>query len=117
MTKFQMNGDVLELYRYLLAYREYDIEMQKYVTSEIEKDRLVKFLNDRNIQCITTSIDQTECEWMNGMKFNSYDDAVQACELGKDRWQTKLFEENPQLQLTAMILDLDYRMSLKEMEA
>ena len=73
---FRMLGNKVELYRYKIIYTEDEVEMQENCISLEHKNEIEQKLTGKEIIFTTTQIDQTNNEWMDGVKFDSYDEAL-----------------------------------------
>ena len=73
---FRMLGKKVVLIRYKINYTENEIEMQESCISTEHKNEIGQMLTEKEIAFTTTPIDQTSNEWLNGLEFSSYDEAL-----------------------------------------
>ena len=73
---FRMLGKKVELYRYKVVYTENEIEQQENCISEEHKNEIEQMLTTKGVTFTTTPVDQTANEWLNGLEFDSYDEAL-----------------------------------------
>jgi hypothetical protein len=109
-----MAGNKVVLNKYKIIYNEFNEERIVYVDSNEEKEEWVNKLNELKFKYSIEEIDQTN-KWIEGMEFESREEALKALELGKEKYEEYKFKNNPELQNSSMLLDLDYRMGLFEM--
>lgn len=104
---FRMLGKKVELYRYKISYTENEEEMIEFCISEDHKNEVEQMLEDKGIGFITTSVNQADNEWFEGLEFNSYDEARGVFEAGEQAYlqQQSLKELTDNLRLRA---DLDF---------
>src|SRR5690606_30953929 len=83
------------------------LEYEERCISEEHKDEIVQLLTERNIAPTIEAIDQTGNEWFEGLKFNSYDEALAAFNKGQQEYQLEqeIKELTDNLKLRA---DIDY---------
>ncbi len=81
--------------------------MQEDCISEGHKNEVEQSLIARNIDFTTEAIDQTENEWFEGLEFNSYDEALEVFNAGREAYEQRkqLQELTDNLRLRA---DIDY---------
>jgi len=104
---FRMLGKKVELYRYKVTYTENEEVMIEYCISEEHKNEIEQKLTAKNIDFTTETIDQTNNEWINGLEFDSYDEALKAFNKGEQAYlQAKSVQESvDNLRLRS---DIDY---------
>lgn len=108
---FRMLGKKVELIRYVVRWQETKgeetIEMEERCISEEHKNEIEQELTEKGIQFSTEAIDQTANEWFEGLEFDSYDEALEVFNAGRE-----VYEQNKQLQeLTdnmRLRADIDY---------
>lgn len=104
---FRMLGKKVELIRYIVSWQEDDLEMQEGCVSEDHKNDVEQSLTQKNIQFSTQTVNQSENEWIDGLEFNSYDEALAALNGGEHAYQQqqqlKLLTDNLRLRS-----DIDY---------
>ena len=83
---FRMLDKKVELYRYTVTYTENEEVMIEYCISEEHKNEIEQALTDKEITFETTLIDQTSNEWFNGLKFDSYDEALAVFSKGEQAY-------------------------------
>ena len=95
---FGMVGKIVKLFRYKIDYiytlqdmadngkiTEKKINQTEYCTSEQEKDAFIASLQDKKPKI--TAIDQTDNEWIDGLEFESYNEAILALSAGKSNYK------------------------------
>jgi len=87
---FRMLGNKVELYRYKIIYTEDEVEMQENCISLEHKNEIEQKLTGKEIIFTTTQIDQTNNEWMDGVKFDSYDEALIVFNSGLPKPKTEI---------------------------
>ena len=104
---FRVSGKKVELYRYKIAYTENAQEIQDNCISTEHKNEIEQMLTSRGIEFTTTPVVQTANEWLGGLEFGSYDEALEVFNLGEQAYIQKLqlSESTDGLQLRA---DVDY---------
>jgi len=106
---FRMLGKKVELIRYRVTWQEdeYEQEMQEDCISEGHKNEVEQKLTAKNIDFTTEAIDQTENEWFEGLEFDSYDEALEVFNAGREVYEQRkqLQELTDNLRLRA---DIDY---------
>jgi len=92
-----MLGNKVELIRYIVKWQEIQgeetIEMEERCVSEEHKNEIEQKLTEKGIQFSTETIDQTANEWFEGLEFDSYDEALEVLNAGREA-----YEQNKQLQ-------------------
>ena len=104
---FRMLGKKVELYRYKITYTENEIEQQENCISAEHKNEIEQILTQKEIEFVTTLIDQTGIEWFDGLEFDSYDEALEVFNTGEVIYKQNIALKNSTdgLQLRA---DTDY---------
>lgn len=108
---FRMLGKKVELIRYIVKWQETKdeeaIEMEERCVSEEHKNEIEQKLSEKGISFYTESIDQTGNEWFEGLEFDSYDEALEAFNSGREAYEQnkQLQESTDNLRLRA---DIDY---------
>ena len=112
---FRLSGKKVELYRYTVTYTENEEVMIECCISEEHKNEIEQALTDKEITFETKTIDQTSNEWFNGLKFDSYDEALAVFSKGEQAYlQEKQRQElTDNLRLRA---DIDYLAVMSEVE-
>jgi len=80
---FRMLGKKVELYRYKIVYTEDEVEMQENCVSIEHKTEIEQMLMAKGTTFVTTPIDQTDNEWLDGLEFSSYDEALEIFNKGE----------------------------------
>lgn len=106
--KYRFYGDTLELIRYELTLADDKVFE---AASETERDELlVRYPNAE-----VTEVDNTGCEWLNGMTFTQEQqrsrEVEKAIEMGKEAYEKYITDSDP----TYQMLELDMRVALLEM--
>jgi len=104
MNMFRMTGNKVELYRYTTTYTENEVEFQEGLISDEHKIQVEQSLTDRGISFMTTTVDQTANEWIDGLEFDSYDAAMIAFNQGETYKNAKAIET-----LKAELAETDYQ--------
>ena len=104
---FRMLGKKVELIRYIITWQEDGRGMQENCISEEHKNEIEQRLTDSNIEFATQRIDQTDNEWFDGLEFDSYDEALEVFNAGREAYEQRkqLQELTDNLRLRA---DIDY---------
>ena len=108
---FRMLGKKVELIRYIVKwqenYGEETIDMEEKCVSEEHKNEVEQRLTQKGIQFSTETIDQTVNEWFEGLEFDSYDEALEVFNAGREAYEQRkqLQELTDNLRLRA---DIDY---------
>ena len=104
---FRMLGKKVELIRYTITWQEDEREMQENCISEEHKAEVEQRLTGQGIEFTTEAIDQTENEWFEGLEFDSYDEALEVFNAGREAYEQRkqLQELTDNLRLRA---DIDY---------
>ena len=104
---FRMLGTKVELYRYKIIHTENDQEMVENCISEEHKNEIEQILTNKGIEFTTIPVNQENNEWFNGLKFNSYDEALEIFNKGQTAYNENIILANAinNLQLRA---DMDY---------
>ena len=104
---FRMSGKKVELIRYTITWQEDGQEMQENCISEEHKAEVEQRLIGKGIEFTTETIDQTENEWFEGLEFDSYDEALEVFNAGREAYEQRkqLQELTDNLRLRA---DIDY---------
>lgn len=108
---FRMLGKKVELIRYIIKWQETQgeetIEMEERCVSEEHKNEVEQKLTEKGIQFSTETIDQTVNEWFEGLEFDSYDEALEVFNAGREAYEQKkqLQESTDHIRLRA---DIDY---------
>ena len=104
---FRMLGKKVELYRYKVTWQEDGREMQENCISEEHKNEIEQKLTERGIPFSTESITQAGNEWFEGLEFDSYDEALEVFNAGREAYEQRkqLQELTDNLRLRA---DIDY---------
>jgi hypothetical protein len=102
-----MLGRKVELIRYKVTWQEDEQEMQENCISEEHKAEVEQRLTGQGIEFTTEAIDQTDSEWFDGLEFNSYDEALEVFNAGREAYEQRkqLQELTDNLRLRA---DIDY---------
>ena len=106
--KYRFYGDKLELIRYELTLTDGKVYE---VASETERDELlVRYPNAE-----VTEVDNTDCEWLDGMTFSQEQqrsgEVEKAIEMGQEAYESYIMDSDP----TYQMLELDMRVALLEM--
>ena len=106
--KYRFYGDKLELVRYELIIADDKVFE---AASETERDELlVRYPNAE-----VTEVDNTGCEWLDGMTFTQEQqrssEVEKAIETGKEAYEQYIINSDP----TYQMLELDMRVALLEM--
>lgn len=106
---FRLLGKKLELCRYKTSYYEelFRRDTNMYSISESHKNEIEQFLNGKGIQYTTTPITQTGKEWINGLEFNSYDEAGAAYYDTEENYYKKK-QESDSINQIKLRADIDY---------
>ena len=80
---FRMLGKKVELIRHEITYMEDAHEMVENCISDEHKNEIEQMLTDKKIVFVTTPLNQTSNEWFNGLKFDSYDEALETFNKGQ----------------------------------
>lgn len=100
--KFEMLGDIVQLYKYEISYNDRDITLVDGCISTEHKVELEKKLTEQSIEFTTTEISQPQYEWLNGKEFEGgYDEALKASQMGEEAWNQYCFEHDENAQLKA----------------
>ncbi len=104
---FRMLGKKVELIRYKVTWQEDEQEMQENCISEEHKNEIEQKLTERGIPFSTESITQAGNEWFEGLEFDSYDEALEVFNAGREAYEQRkqLQELTDNLRLRA---DIDY---------
>ena len=104
---FRMLGKKVELVRYTITWQEDEREMRENCISEEHKAEVEQRLTGQGIEFTTEAIDQTENEWFEGLEFDSYDEALEVFNAGREAYEQRkqLQELTDNLRLRA---DIDY---------
>ena len=104
---FRMLGKKVELIRYKVTWQEDEQEIQENCISEEHKAEVEQRLTGQGIEFTTEAIDQTENEWFEGLEFDSYDEALEVFNAGREAYEQRkqLQELTDNLRLKA---DIDY---------
>ena len=104
---FRMLGKKVELIRYTITWQEDEQEMQENCISEEHKAEVEQRLTGQGIEFTTEAIDQTENEWFEGLEFDSYDEALEVFNAGREAYKQRkqLQKLTDNLRLRA---DIDY---------
>ena len=104
---FRMLGKKVELIRYKVTWQEDEQEIQENCISEEHKAEVEQRLTGQGIEFTTEAIDQTENEWFEGLEFDSYDEALEVFNAGREAYEQRkqLQELTDNLRLRA---DIDY---------
>lgn len=108
---FRLLGNKVELVRYIVKwqenYGEETIEMEERCVSKEHKNEIEQKLTERSIPFFTESIAQEGNEWFEGLEFDSYDEALEVFNAGREAYEQKkqLQELTDNLRLRA---DIDY---------
>ena len=108
---FRLLGNKVELVRYIVTWQETQgeetIEMEERCISEEHKNEVEQRLAQKGIQFSTETIDQTENDWFEGLEFDSYDEALEVFNAGREAYEQRkqLQELTDNLRLRA---DIDY---------
>ena len=104
---FRMLGKKVELIRYKVTWQEDEREMQENCISEEHKAEVEQRLTGQGIEFTTEAIDQTENEWFEGLEFDSYDEALEVFNAGREAYKQRkqLQKLTDNLRLRA---DIDY---------
>lgn len=104
---FRLLGNNVDLIHYNIKYTENGIEMIEGCTSKEYKNEVEQSLTDQGIEFTIEVIDQTNNEWFNGLEFNSYEEALEVFNAGKQAHlrNNKLKQTSSNEQLRA---DIDY---------
>lgn len=108
---FRLLGNKVELVRYIVTWQETQgeetIEMEERCISEEHKNEIEQKLTERGIPFSTESITQSGNEWFEGLEFDSYDEALEVFNAGREAYEQKkqLQELTDNLRLKA---DIDY---------
>jgi len=104
---FRMLGKKVELIRYTITWQEDEREMRENCISEEHKAEVEQRLTGQGIEFTTEAIDQTENEWFEGLEFDSYDEALEVFNAGREAYEQRkqLQELTDNLRLRA---DIDY---------
>ena len=104
---FRMLGKKVELIRYVITWQEDEREMQENCISEEHKNEIEQNLTERGIPFSTESITQAGNEWFEGLEFDSYDEALEVFNAGREAYEQRkqLQELTDNLRLRA---DIDY---------
>jgi hypothetical protein len=102
-----MLGKKVELYRYKVTWQEDGQEMQENCISEEHKNEIEQKLTERGIPFSTESITQAGNEWFEGLEFDSYDEALEVFNAGREAYEQRkqLQELTDNIRLRA---DIDY---------
>lgn len=82
-SMFRTLGKKVELIRYRVTYTEDEIQMTENCISDEHKNEIESNLTVRDIEFTTVAVDQTGNEWINGLEFDSYDEALIAFNNGE----------------------------------
>ena len=80
---FRMLGNKIELIRYEITHTENGKEIKESCISEEHRLEIEQMLVDKGIEFVTIPVIQATNEWFNGLKFNSYDEALEVFNKGQ----------------------------------
>jgi hypothetical protein len=86
---FRLLGKKVELIRYIVTWQEDGQEIQESCVSEEHKNEVEQRLTKQNIEFTTETVDQTGNEWLEGMEFGSYDEALEVFNAGQQAYEQK----------------------------
>jgi len=106
-----LQGNKVELWRYKITHEE----MEEITTSEEEKDYIENHLTEQGIDFTTEPIDQSQNEWINGLEFDTRDEAMDWLEKGHEAWEKYLAQKEltDSMRLRA---DIDFIAIMSEVE-
>ena len=94
VSMFRMLGNTVQLIRFTVTYTDGDDQMVEHCVTAEHRDELEQILTEREIDFTTNAIDQTGNEWFDGLKFNSYDEALEVFNKGEQAYlQAKTVQE------------------------
>lgn len=104
---FRLLGKKVELIRYIVHWQAEGRDMKERCVSEEHRNAVEQGLIEQNIEFTTKAIDQTGNEWINGLEFDSYDEALEAFNAGEEIYnqQKSIQHLTDNLRLRA---DIDY---------
>lgn len=88
-----------------LSEPEIEIEIMPMTEYAISEEHL-ETIKSRVGECQVTPIDQSGNEWIEGMKFASRDEAVEALEMGETVYRQQLHEQDTEARLQEQLLIL-----------
>lgn len=116
---FRMLGKKVELIRHIIKWQETQgeetIKMEERCVSEEHKNEVEQKLTEKGIQFSIETIDQTVNEWFEGLEFDSYDEALEVFNAGREAYEQKkqLQELTDNMRLRA---DIDFLTMMMEVD-
>jgi hypothetical protein len=104
---FIMQGNQVKLVRYIISYMEHENEMQEMCINDEHKEEIEAYLTSRGIEFSSQPVDQSQNEWLEGLRFKSYDEAREVFEAGEQAYLQRqaVQQSTDSLRLRA---DIDY---------
>lgn len=83
---FRMLGNKVELIRYKITWQKNRQEITENCISEEHKNEVAQMLAEKEIEFTVQAINQTNNEWLDGLEFSSYDEALEAFNKGEEAY-------------------------------
>jgi len=108
MQLYRMYGDIVQLFRYKIAWEG----AEEYYASNEERDEVVARLGDTSHT--VEAIEQVGNEWIDGMEFKDASLVPEALAMGEAAWQERKNASDRELQIMRYLTDLDFRLLILE---
>jgi len=109
MQIYRMYGDIAQLLRYKIAWKDTEgCEQEEYCISEEHRDEVIQRLGDATHT--VEAIDQSGNGWIDGMAFPDASQVPDALAMGEAAWRQAVNGSDINLQFCKYLTDLDFRL-------
>lgn len=102
----RMYGTTVQICRYRVEWTDASNDMSRYAYTEAEANVLAERYNGT-----ITKLDTSQEDWMDGMTFNSRDEAVAWSEKGEAAYKAML-QEQQRMSMEQLRADIDFSMAM-----